>query len=184
VYDALGVDTAHGRVHPGKVLAHIMPAQTIEVERAVTILRPRAELYAFWRDFTNLPRFMQHLARVDVIDERRSHWVARAPADRLVEWDAEITDEMPDELIAWRSTADSDIGNAGSVRFTDAPGDRGTVVSVDLRYEAPGGKLGALFAKLFGEEPEQQVREDLRRFKQVMEVGELPTTEGQPSGHR
>ena len=176
------VDTAHGELRQGSVIASILPARTVESERSVTINRPRAELFRFWRDFENLPRFMKHLESVTKIDDTRSHWVAKAPLGRSVEWDAEITDEMESELIAWQSTQRADIENAGSVRFVDAPGGRGTEVKVNLRYEAPGGLVGATFAKIFGEAPEQQVREDLRHFKQIMEVGEAPTVAGQPAG--
>ncbi len=182
VYDTLGVDTAHGRVEPAKVLGRILPARTIEVERAVTIARPRAELFQFWRDLTNLPGVMEHLESVTVAEDGRSHWVASAPAGQSVEWDAQITEEIADELIAWRSLHDAEIENAGSIRFSDAPGGRGTIVHVSLRYRAPGGKLGSAVAKMFGEDPEQQVREDLRHFKQVMEAGEVPTIDGQPTG--
>lgn len=184
VYEWLGVDTAHADWSRGNVIASIMPARTIEVERAVTIERPRQELYRFWRHFANLPRFMEHLERVDVIDDTHSHWVAKSPLGGAVEWDAEITDELEDELVAWRSTSHSTIHNAGSVRFSDAPAGRGTVVKVDLRYDAPAGRIGATFARLLGEDPEQQIREDLRHFKQVMEAGETPTIEGQPTGPR
>ncbi len=141
--------------------------------QTVTILRPVDEVYAFWRDFENLPRFMRHLESVHVLDERRSHWVTRAPAGRTVEWDAEIVEDRPNELISWRSLDGSDVDNAGTVRFRRAPGDRGTEVLVELRYDPPAGKLGAMVAKLFREEPGQQVEEDLRRFKQVMETGDI-----------
>jgi len=145
----------------------------IHVKQAVSIKRPRTEVYAFWRNFENLPRFMAHLESVQVTDNRRSHWKAKAPAGNAVEWDAEIVEERPNELIVWRSLPDAGVPNTGSVRFRDAPGDRGTEVLVELDYQAPGGKLGSLVAKLFGEEPEQQVKGDLRRFKQVMETGEI-----------
>ncbi len=145
----------------------------IEVRKAVTILRPRAELYRFWRDFGNLPRFMEHLESVQVLDDRRSHWRAKAPAGSTVEWDAEIVEERENEFIAWRSLQNADVSNWGSVLFVDAPGNRGTEVHVKLRHEPPGGKLGAIVAKLFGEEPGRQVASDLRRFKQAMEVGEV-----------
>ena len=147
--------------------------QGIHVKQAVTIKRPRSDVYGFWHNFENLPRFMAHLESVEVVDERRSHWKAKAPSGSTVEWDAEIVEERPNELIVWRSLPDSGVPNSGSVRFKDAPGDRGTEVLVELRYQPPGGKLSALIAKLFGEEPEQQVKGDLRRFKQVMEVGEI-----------
>jgi uncharacterized membrane protein len=145
----------------------------IHVTQAITIKRPRNEVYGFWHNFENLPRFMAHLESVQVIDERHSHWKANAPAGTTVEWDAETVEDRLNELIAWRSLPDAAVPNSGSVRFKDAPGDRGTEVLVELRYQPPGGKLGALIAKLLGEEPEQQVRGDLRRFKQVMETGEI-----------
>jgi len=125
---------------------------------------------------------MDHLKSVTVNDNVHSHWVANAPAGTSVEWDAVIINERENKLIAWRSVEDADIGNAGSVHFTPAPGGRGTEVKVVLEYDPPAGKAGAIIARLFGEEPDQQVREDLRHFKEIMEAGEIPTTEGQPSG--
>lgn len=154
----------------------------IKLRKSVTINRPAADLYRFWRNFENLPTFMYHLHAVIRIDDRRSHWVVKAPAGMKVEWDAEITTERENEIIGWRSLEGAMIDNAGSVRFEPAPGGRGTVVRVQLQYNAPGGKLGMWIAKLFGEEPEQQITEDLRRFKQLMEAHQIPTTEGQPSG--
>lgn len=148
-------------------------ARGVHVIRAITVNRPPEEVYAFWRNLENLPRFMAHLQEVSVLDDRRSHWKADAPAGRSVEWDAEIIEDRPSEILAWRSLDGSDVPNRGSVRFSPAPGDRGTEVRVELRYDPPGGGLGAMVAKLFGEEPGQQVDGDLRRFKQVMEVGEV-----------
>jgi uncharacterized membrane protein len=145
----------------------------VQVRQTLTITRTPAEVYAFWRDFRNLPQFMSHLEAVQVIDDRRSRWTARAPAGRMVEWEAEIVEDRPNELIAWRSLPGADVANAGSVRFARAPGDRGTELIVELRYDPPAGALGAAIAKLFGEEPNEQVKSDLRRFKQVMEVGEV-----------
>jgi uncharacterized membrane protein len=145
----------------------------IHVTQALTINRPRQEVYGFWRNFENLPRFMAHLESVEILDTKRSRWKAKAPAGTSVEWEAEMVEDRPNELIAWRSLPEATVPNSGSVRFKDAPGDRGTEILVELRYEPPGGKLGALIAKLFGEEPEQQVKGDLRRFKQVMETGEI-----------
>jgi uncharacterized membrane protein len=159
-----------------------LPRKQTGVVRAVTVNRARAELYAYWHDFGNLPRFMKHLDSVSVIDSRRSHWVAKAPAGTRVEWDAEITSDEPHTLIAWQSVGENDVDNSGIVRFADAPGDRGTEVLVQLNYDAPAGALGKVFAKMFGEEPEQQVREDLRRFKSMMETGVIPTIVGQPTG--
>jgi uncharacterized membrane protein len=117
---------------------------------------------------------------VKMIDEKRSHWVAKGPAGFSVEWDAEIINEKENELVAWRSLEGSMINNAGSVRFEPASNNRGCVVRVVLSYEAPGGVIGSGIAKLFGEEPEQQIEEDLRRFKQLMETGEIASTKGQP----
>jgi uncharacterized membrane protein len=154
----------------------------IRVERTTTIQRSPEELYRFWHRFENLPRFMAHLESVQAAGNGRSHWIARAPAGTTVEWDAEITEERENELIAWRSLEGSQIANEGSVRFRRAPGGRGTEVHVTLRYDAPLGKLGRVVAKLFGEEPAQQAEEDLRRLKRLLEAGEIPTTEGQPSG--
>lgn len=154
----------------------------IEVVKSMTINRPAAELFGFWRNFHNLPHIMPHLRSVDVLSERRSHWVANAPAGFTVEWDAEIVNEKPGALIAWQSCEGSGVANWGVVRFAEAPGERGTEVKVELEYESPAGTTGVVLAKLFGEEPSQQVEDGLRRFKQIMETGEVPTVEGQPRG--
>jgi uncharacterized membrane protein len=150
--------------------------------RVVTINRPAAELYGYWHDFANLPRFMTHLESVEVRGDGQSHWKAKAPLGQSVEWDATIVNDVPNELIAWQSTEGAQIPNAGSVRFTPAPADRGTEVKVTLSYEAPAGKVGVTIAKILGEEPSRQVADDLRRFKQLMEAGELPTNDRQPQG--
>ena len=154
----------------------------LHVKKSVTVNCPREDVYQFWRDLENLPRFMLHLESVKTAGDRRSHWIAKAPAGKTVEWDAEIIEERPNELIAWRSLAGSDVRNEGAVRFTQAPGDRGTEVHVELQYDAPAGRAGATIAKLFGEEPSQQIRDDLRRFKQVMETGEIVRSEGSLEG--
>ena len=143
--------------------------QVIKVEKTVTINKPADELYRFWRNLENLPNFMKHLKEVKKLDNKRSHWVATAPLGTSIEWDAEILE-------------DADVDNSGFVRFTKAPGDRGTEVKVVMEYTPPGGALTAAFAKLFGEEPEQQIGDELRRFKMLMEAGEIATTEGQPRG--
>jgi uncharacterized membrane protein len=155
--------------------------QGVRVEKTVTVNAQPDTLYHFWRNFENLPRFMDHLESVRVDDSTRSHWVVKAPAGQTVEWDAQIINDIPNELIAWK-TMHADIANAGSVRFRLAPGGKGTEVTVNLEYDPPAGKVGQVVAKVFGEEPEQQVEDDLRHFKQVMETGEMPTTEGQPTG--
>jgi uncharacterized membrane protein len=150
--------------------------------KSVTIGRPRDDVYKFWRDFENLPSFMQHLVSVTASGDRRSRWVAKAAAGATVEWTAEIVEDRAGSLISWRSLAGSEITNAGSVRFEDAPADRGTEVRVELSYDAPAGAAGAMVAKLFGEEPGQQLRDDLRRFKQVMETGEVVRSDGSLQG--
>jgi uncharacterized membrane protein len=152
----------------------------VRVRKAITIQRPREEIFAFWRDFNNLPRFMKHLEKVVRIDERITRWTAKAPMG-TVTWDAEITAETPGEMIAWRSLEGADIENHGVVTFTPAPGGRGTEVRVELEYNPPAGKLGMAVAKLFGEEPQSQVHEDLTRLRALLEAGEVPTIEGQPS---
>ena len=152
------------------------------VSRAITVRRPPDEVYGFWREFENLPLFMYHLLNVEDLGGNRTHWVAKAPGGE-VEWDAEITEDVPDERISWRTVGENaDVEHSGSVSFVPAPGDRGTEVHVRLTYDPPGGKAGALFAKLFGEEPGQQINEDLRRFKQVLEVGEVVRSEASPEG--
>jgi uncharacterized membrane protein len=157
-------------------------AHGMTLHAAITVKRPREEVYRFWRDLTNLPRFMMHLESVQVIDQRYSHWIATGPAGKTVEWDAEITDDRPGAFIAWRSDEGAMVRNSGVVRFTDAPGGRGTEVRVELRYDPPGGVVGATFARLMGEHPDQQVRDDLRRFKQVMETGEVVRSDASPEG--
>lgn len=145
----------------------------ILTRRSATVRRPVEEVYAFWRNFENFPRFMRHLVTVTDLGEGRSHWVARGPAGREVQWEARITNERENELIAWRSVEGSDVFNAGEVSFLPAPGGRGTEVRVELQYDPPMGKLGSKVAQLWREEPGQQVADDLRHFKQVMEIGEI-----------
>jgi uncharacterized membrane protein len=151
---------------------------TRQVKKSLIINSTPEKLYQFWRDFQNLPQFMKHLESVEVKGDGRSHWVAKAPAGTRVEWDAEITEDRPNELIAWRSLEGSDVYNTGSVRFKSAPGERGTIVVVELEYNPPGGVIGASVAKLFGEEPEQQIYDDLRCLKQVIETGEVVVSDG------
>lgn len=145
----------------------------IKVEKSIVIHRSPAELYRFWRNFSNLPRIMNHLESVTEYDSRRSHWVAKAPIGSTVKWDAEIIKDKKNELISWRSVDKADVVNTGSVHFIPTADGRGAEVRVMLQYDPPGGKLGAAVAKLFGEEPSQQIEEDLRRFKEVMETGEF-----------
>jgi uncharacterized membrane protein len=143
----------------------------IQVEQSITVDATPAALYSFWRKLENLPRIMSHVRSVTVRDDRRSHWIVRGPAGRDIEWDAEIINEVPGELIGWRSVGGAQVDHAGSVHFEPAAGGSGTVVRVVLRYDPPGGKIGAAFAKLFGEDPSQQIKEDLRRFKELIESG-------------
>jgi uncharacterized membrane protein len=145
------------------------------VGRAVTINKPAAELYAYFRDFSKLPSFMENVVQVDVIDDTRSHWVVKAPGGKTVEWNARITDEREGELIAWASEEGADVQNAGRLEFRNA-GARGTVVTATIAYDPPAGTLGKLVAKLFQREPAIQARRDLRRFKQLMETGEVATS--------
>ncbi|MGG6268185.1 SRPBCC family protein [Leptolyngbya sp. AN03gr2] len=158
--------------------------KAMKVEKTVTINKSPEELYNYWHNFENLPTFMKHVKSITVSEGgKRSHWVANAPLGQEVEWDAEVIKDEPNRLIAWASLENADVDNSGFVRFTPAPGDRGTEVKVVMEYEIVGGRLTAALAKLFGEEPEQQVGDELRRFKQLMEAGEIATTEGQPRCH-
>jgi uncharacterized membrane protein len=158
--------------------------RVVDVEKLVTVNRSAEECYRYWRDFQNFPMFMKHLESIQILDDKRSHWKAKAPAGTSVEWDAELTVDQPGKLLAWHSTEGADINNGGTVSFEAAPGGRGTIVRVQMQYNPPGGQAGAMIAKLFGEEPAQQIDDDLRRFKQLIETGEITTTEGQPSGPR
>jgi len=154
----------------------------MDVKKAITVNRPPEDLYQYWHDFENLPHFMDHLESVQVTGAGRSHWKAKGPAGTTVEWDAEVVDDRPNELIAWRSLDGAAVDNAGSVRFKPAPGGRGTEVHVELRYDPPGGALGATVAKLFGEDPTQQAPDDLRHFKQVIETGERAISDATAKG--
>ncbi|HVO91150.1 MAG TPA: SRPBCC family protein [Casimicrobiaceae bacterium] len=157
---------------------------TVRVEKTVAVNRAPTECYAMWRSLANLPRFMKHLESVTQTDPTRSHWVARGPGGLRVEWDAEITRDEPNQLLAWRSLEGSEIENAGAVRFLSSLSGRGSIVAVVMQYKPPAGALGVTLARLFGGEPQQHIEEDLRRFRQIMETGEVPTTEGQPAGRR
>ncbi|MGN6552415.1 MAG: SRPBCC family protein [Verrucomicrobiota bacterium] len=154
----------------------------IHVTRTITVDRSPEELFRFWRNFENLPRFMTHLKSVEIKTDQRSHWVVKGPAGKNVEWDAEIVNERPNQLIAWRSCEGADVDHGGSVRFEPATGGRGTVIKVELRYSPPAGTMGATIAKLLGESPQKQIAVELGRFKQLMETGEIAQTEGQPAG--
>jgi uncharacterized membrane protein len=182
VYQALGINRAdrHGtgtKADWGSDTRQQLGGSAgIHVEETITINKPVSEVYRFWRNFENLPKFMKHLDSVAQREAGISHWVAYGPAGTKVEWDARIINEIDDKLIGWQSLEGSMISTAGSVSFREAG--RGTEVRVHLQYNPPAGRLGAAVAWLFGEEPNAQIREDLRRFKQLMETGEIPTTEG------
>lgn len=152
------------------------------VHASVTVNRSVADVYRFWHDFENLPRFMDHLQSVRIIDERRSRWKAKAPAGRTVEWYAEIVEDRPNELIEWRSVPGAKVRNVGRVSFRPTPDRHGTEVRVELDYSPPGRWFGALVASAFGENPRQQIHDDLRRFKQVIETGEITRSDGMPHG--
>ncbi|HZW22586.1 SRPBCC family protein [Noviherbaspirillum sp.] len=154
------------------------------LEKSITVNRPPEECYRFWHDFTSFPRFMKHLESVELTGNNRMHWKAKGPAGSSVEWDAELVADEPGRHLAWRSLEGSQVDNEGVVRFEPAPGGRGTILRVLMRYRPPGGLAGAMVAMMFGEEPSQQIDEDLRRFKWLIETGEIPTTVGQASGER
>lgn len=141
------------------------------VTRSITVDRPKDEVYRLWRDFSNLPRFMEHIERIEVMTPERSHWVVKAPAGTRVEWDSIVTEDRPGEVIAWRSVENADVPNTGRVEFHEAGNGQGTVVRAVIAYEPPGGKIGETLAKMLGEEPSIQAEEDLRRFKQMIEKG-------------
>ena len=145
------------------------------VGRTVTINRPRAELFAYWRDFGNLASFMDNVERVEVLDDRRSRWVVKAPGEKTVEWTSVITEERDGEFIAWASEEGADVPNSGRIDFRDAQGERGTIVTATILYDPPAGIIGKVIAKMFQREPAIQARRDLRRFKQLMETGEIAT---------
>ena len=159
-------------------------SRAVTVSHTVTINKPAAELYRFWRNFSNLPRFMNHIERIEIIDDKRSHWHVKAPAGLRVEWQAEVTDEQENRRIAWRAVENSDVPNWGHVEFREAPGGRGTEVHAVIRYEPPAGALGRAIAKILGEEPQVQMREDLNRFKRLMETGDASTGDSGTHGSR
>ena len=178
VYEALDLDTSPEASDTRRALGG---SAGINVEEAITVNRPVSDLYQFWRGLENLPRFMQHLESVERVTDTISRWRARGPRGAIVEWDAEIINDIPNQLIAWRSLEGADVVSAGSVNFEDGA-DRGTQIRVRMQYSPPGGKVGAAVAKLLGRDAATEIREDLRRFKQLVEAGEVATTHGQPRG--
>jgi uncharacterized membrane protein len=171
-YALLGINSAV-KGEPGVVL-----------QQCITLLAEPDAVYRVWRNLENLPRFMAHVEEVQSLEGDRTLWKVKAPAGGSVQWVARITEDRPGELLSWATLPGSSIHHSGTVRFTRAPGDRGTEVEVLLRYDAPGGRIGVVLARLLGEEPKRQLSEDLRRFKQLLEAGEIATITPQPSGHR
>lgn len=169
VYRTLGIETADT---PHGSRASVAAGTGVKIEEHIIVNRPISELYEFWRNFENLPRVMRHLESVRG-KTGRSHWVTRGPVGMKLEWDAEIVNEKVDELIAWRSLPGAAVSTAGSVHFRQAP-TGGTEIQVILKYDPPAGRFGAAFARLLGDAPEQQIRDDLRSFKQYMETGRIP----------
>jgi uncharacterized membrane protein len=175
---------AHGGTETSTRVASKGKEKDRLIVRSITVDRPIAEAYDLWHDFENLPMFMQHLEEVQVIDGRRSHWRAKGPGGMPVEWDAETVDDRPNELISWRSVEGSPVWHAGTVRFERAPGDRGTTVRVEIAYSPPLGVVGVALAKLTGEEPDTQVADDLRHFKQILETGDVVESEATLGGRK
>jgi len=173
-YEALGIRTApKGQ---GAETTSVPYELGIRVDRSITIDKPREEVYRFWRNLENLPKFMKHVEHVQQLDHDRSRWTVCAPAGRRVSWEAVIHNELPNEMVAWRSLPGADVDHAGSVWFMDAPGGQGTEVKVELQYNPPAGMLGAAIASLWGEEPGQQIEQDLLRLKQYLETGSVAST--------
>jgi uncharacterized membrane protein len=153
------------------------PSSAYSTKHSIAINRKPKEVYAFWRDFTKLPRFMSLVESIETTGHKRSHWRVKGPAGRTWEWDAEIIEDNPGQMLAWRSLDGADIENAGRVRFERAPGGRGTILKVELAYRPPAGRLGAALARLFGQEPGQILQQDLRAMKALIEAGEIPRSE-------
>jgi uncharacterized membrane protein len=171
IYENLGVNTVN---HEGAGVA---------LETTVTINKPVAEVYRFYRTFENHPRFVTHLVSVRTTDNKRSHWMAKGPLQKTIEWDSEIVEERENALLSWRSLPGADVDHAGTVQFRELPGGRGTEVHMSLEYYPPGGVAGVALARLFNTITKQQLREDMRHFKQLLEAGEQPTIANQPVGH-
>ena len=177
VYEAVGVNTSKKRNGKGTGQHVTIPYELgIRVDHEVHVDKPVQEVYRFWRNLENLPRFMDHLKSIEVLNDKRSHWTAVGPAGVSVEWDAEIINEEQNKVIGWRSLEGADVDNAGSVRFESEGAGSTTLVKVSLQYNPPAGSLGAAVAKLFGQDPKKQVKQDMERFKQLMETGKITIT--------
>jgi uncharacterized membrane protein len=169
---------------PSQITTNVMQGSVMRVRKSVTVNRPIADVYAFWRNFENLPQFMRHIQSISVLENGRSHWVAQNSGESALEWEAVLVGDTPDEQITWQAVEDGDMHTDGSVQFRPAPGDRGTEVLVDIKYHPPVGKLGAGFIRLFGTHPEQLLYDELRMFKQIMETGEVVRSDGAVPGQK
>lgn len=176
--------TARVGLHPRARASQPLAAGRVPVEQHLVIRKPPQACYDAWRHPSRLPSFMGHVERIDELDDRRWRWIAKGPAGSRLEWVAEIVGDVPGRALAWRTQAGSDVDHAGAIRFDPAPGGRGTIARLRMAVRPPAGELGARIAGLFGASPAQSAREDLRRFKRLLETGEIPTTEGQPHGAR
>lgn len=181
IYQALDINRAVADRQHAVSVPH---EQGIHITESVTIARPVEELYHWWRNFSNLPRIMDNVESVLVLPDGTTHWFARGPGGKLVEWEAGIINEVPGEVIGWRTLEGAPVSHAGAVRFSPAPGDQGAEVKVEMEYTPPAGGIGGAIAKLMGQEPGQLIHADLRRFKMLMETGEIATIEGQTSGRK
>ncbi len=175
LYDALNVKDA------GSTANH-RNWHRVDARAAVTVDKPREEVFRFWRNFENLPKIIDHLESVDARNYPRTHWIARVSGYPTIEWDAEVHQEIENSMISWRSLQGADLASAGTVHFREAPGGRGTEVQVHLKYDPPAGRVGAAIAKMLGRDPESEIEKGLMRMKQILEAGELATTDGQPVG--
>jgi uncharacterized membrane protein len=171
-------------MHRGDTRTRLGGDRGTDVDESFAINRPAAELYGFWRELSHLPSVIPELASVEMISPTRSHWIAHGPVRSAMTWDADIINDIPNELIAWRTIEGSTLVSAGSVHFDERARHRGTVVRIKLQYDPPGGTIAAALARAIDRSPSQVIREGLRRFKQLMETGEIPTTQGQPRGAR
>jgi len=168
-YQVLGVSMSDSTAPNSAIAA----GHGSRVDCAITVMKPASEVYRFWRDFENLPRFMKHLVDVDTTTDGQSRWIAEGPLGLKLEWHAQLVTDIPNRVISWRSLPGADVDTAGSVHFEEQPHGRGTDVRVELKYDPPAGKLGSALAALFGKSPQKQIEEDLRRFKQILETGQI-----------
>jgi uncharacterized membrane protein len=189
VYDALNVSTASDATHhgfhrdvPASPAATVRASRAVKIEHSITVMRSPAELYAFWHDPANVARVVEFIESVEPVNDTTARWRARGPGGITIEWDAQIINDIPNELLAWKSVGDSDIPNAGSIHFRPAPDAKGTEVRLVLEYEPAAGHLGAWIAKLLKENPNERVRTSLRRFKQLAETGEVLLNQDPTSG--